>query len=976
MTTRTILLPGPIALVPKEYILNRFGSDVPHLPDFIRDLNILSWNSGVPATVEKAGQSLAIYSETHTARLRPTQYGDAYQITSARPRTIADHSKLARNALLIQAHHKTPWLVFPELRSLPFPRLNSHWEVISAEWSRLASSIENRTTQTNLSHAQLLDDLTDIVDKTLEAELARSRESESVVYRQVEPSSDRRESRRSVYEFVLARPERARSLSPRTYVYIAGEPHLRGQIHAVRGDRVVIRFETTVNFQDIPQRGELSEQSSNRIHQVQQEAVDRVRRGTALNQRILPALIDREYRPYRPVRLSRPTNLDDYQRDVVERALGVSDFLFVLGPPGTGKTSTIKELIDELAGHGQRALLTSHTNRAVDNVLERLSPDVRAIRVGNEDSLTEAAKAFLPDNQVRHLKREIITKVEDSSVRLDAVLSENKLVRLVTRLGECVDKAETAAEMLRRCRQAQAQASEQARENWRPHLDTVEAHYATSHDAAKRAELAVLSLRQRTNRLDGRPAIIRLLMTRRAHRLRDRLGRASADLAAKNGQVDRIRSDRSTLHAWVEAQVAADPRTRALNDQSQQLQSSFDQHLSEAAAALRMIDRLLAHIPYRLEPIKTWPDWRSRVNELQELTPLLERRRELLRDWKEGVSHAGDDLQRELLKYADVVAATCIGTATSTLLSELEFDVVIVDEAGQISLPNLLVPLVRARRAILVGDHHQLPPFLDDEVKKWSERMSRTSGAPPEIADRIPNLVSKSGFEILYDGAHDEHRKMLRTQRRMPAAIGEFVSAAFYHGFLRTDHPGAGGSPIFTSPFAMISTSDRPVAQRCEEQQPDGGCRNPCEADLITDLVEHQADKYGDWAVIVPYRAQVDLIRSRMTDRLGESELIAEQIGTVDSFQGGERDLIIYGFTRSNTGGTIGFLRELRRLNVAISRAKQQLVLVGDLDMLVRAKDAEFRAMAGRMAAYLDQAGQLILSREFDQRLAALKGIP
>ena len=307
--------------------------------------------------------------------------------------------------------------------------------------------------------------------------------------------------------------------------------------------------------------------------------------------------------------------------------------------------------------------------------------------------------------------------------------------------------------------------------------------------------------------------------------------------------------------------------------------------------------------------------WRWEAAELNRVAGLLRRRTALLAQWRERVPKGGASLQRELVKYADVVAATCIGTVSTDLLAELRFAVAIVDEAGQISLPNLLVPLVRAERAVLVGDHRQLPPYLEEEVRNWAAGVREDPG-------QIHDLLIKSGFEMLYGKVGDEHGEMLRRQRRMPIELASFVSRTFYNNRLETEHPGGGGDPIFRSPFAMVSTSDVPEAERAETRSTRvPGYVNRLEAELIVELIARLRNWYPDWGVILPYRAQVDLVRRRLSAALGDPDRIVDCVGTVDSFQGGERELIVVGFVRSNARHEVGFLDELRRLNVAISRA-------------------------------------------------------
>jgi superfamily I DNA and/or RNA helicase len=352
----------------------------------------------------------------------------------------------------------------------------------------------------------------------------------------------------------------------------------------------------------------------------------------------------------------------------------------------------------------------------------------------------------------------------------------------------------------------------------------------------------------------------------------------------------------------------------------------------------------------------------------------------LLGQWRDRISDLGVELEREIARYADVVGATCIGTDTSALISQLEFDLAIVDEAGQISTPNLLVPLVRSRRAMLVGDHQQLPPFLDEEVKQWAAGLAGGTNLTAQEVPWVTEFLAKSGFELLFPRAPEPNAVWLRTQRRMPIQIADFVSRTFYSGGLTTKHPGGGQSGLFTSAFALVDTSDRPREQRKETAMRGRGeairhgYRNELEADLIVSLVQGLERRYRDWAVIVPFNAQKELVIERLTAGIGASSRVDDNVGSVDSFQGGERDLIIFGFTRSNPDGDIGFLKELRRFNVGITRAKRQLVLVGDLSTLHIAKNKEFRDIMHAMTDHLARSGDRRPSLEVAAALEVMAG--
>ena len=207
-------------------------------------------------------------------------------------------------------------------------------------------------------------------------------------------------------------------------------------------------------------------------------------------------------------------------------------------------------------------------------------------------------------------------------------------------------------------------------------------------------------------------------------------------------------------------------------------------------------------------------------------------------------------------------------------------------------------------------------------------------------------------FERLYGLAPEIHRVLLRRQRRMPEAIADFVSTWFYEGKLITGGTRPPAPPPFRHPLAIVDTSDLGTRARAERERTRSetwqaaGYDNLAEARLIINLIQWYARTGRSWAVIVPYRAQVQLLTARLSAMLGDETRINDNVGTVDAFQGGERDIICYGFTRSNSARRIGFLAELRRINVAITRAKQQLVLVGDFTTLRTARNPRFQELA------------------------------
>jgi superfamily I DNA and/or RNA helicase len=338
------------------------------------------------------------------------------------------------------------------------------------------------------------------------------------------------------------------------------------------------------------------------------------------------------------------------------------------------------------------------------------------------------------------------------------------------------------------------------------------------------------------------------------------------------------------------------------------------------------------------------------------------------------------------MRYADVIGATCIGVETIEGLEDLDFDLAIVDEAGQICLPDLLVPLARADRAVLVGDHQQLPPFVANEVRDW---LNSLVSQEEEVgngmdSDAIATLLTHSAFELLFaDASRNQRLVRLTRQFRMPQIIADFASEHFYNRQLFTEHPekvsrARHTDPLFLSPLALIDTAATTRRQgeqrmRATENWATEGYINKIEARLITDLALYYEQANMRWVIIVPYRSQARHIITLLQNKLSATVLRwEERVSTVDSFQGSECEKVIYGFTRSNPRGEVGFLTELRRLNVAMTRAKEQLIVVGDFSTLTNATNLQFQSLIRALYQQARRYGE-VLSYEQCQHRVSLK---
>ena len=264
----------------------------------------------------------------------------------------------------------------------------------------------------------------------------------------------------------------------------------------------------------------------------------------------------------------------------------------------------------------------------------------------------------------------------------------------------------------------------------------------------------------------------------------------------------------------------------------------------------------------------------------------------------------------EVIGGAEVLCTTNIGAGHFTLASR-KFSIVLIDEATQATEPSALVPIVKgARQLILVGDHKQLPPTV-------------TSQRAEDGGLDIPL------FERLLSNGLPAH--MLTTQYRMHPTIREFPSSRFYEnrlddGCSSSDRPPVAGFlwPDWDKPVAFV-----PVHGVEIEEEAGSSRSNMDEAavvvKVVNDLLLPGDLSSEDIGVISPYAGQVRLIRSMVDD-----EIEGLEVKSVDGYQGREKEIIVLSTVRANEDGKVGFLSNYRRLNVALTRAKRGLIVIGD----------------------------------------------
>ena len=288
-------------------------------------------------------------------------------------------------------------------------------------------------------------------------------------------------------------------------------------------------------------------------------------------------------------------------------------------------------------------------------------------------------------------------------------------------------------------------------------------------------------------------------------------------------------------------------------------------------------------------------------------------------------------INADLFEEARVVSCTLIGSAYR-LMERRRFSTLFIDEAAQALEPACWAAILRADRVVMGGDHQQLPPTV--------KSLGAAKGG-----------LSKTLMEKVV-AQHPRCVNLLTTQYRMNEDIMAFPSRWFYHGQLQAAPEAAQRmvSPLDT-PLTWLDTSEHSEnsehsesSEYPEKRTHTGSLTNAQEARLVIHALRDYIDMLSpqkieseriDFGIITPYRSQARLIRRLLKMQHYFRKLRRHiTVGTVDGFQGQERDVIVISLVRDNAEGHIGFLRDLRRMNVAMTRARMKLIIVGNAQTL------------------------------------------
>lgn len=746
--------------------------------------------------------------------------------------------------------------------------------------------------------------------------------------------------------------------------------------------------------------------------------------------------------------------------------------VLVKGPPGTGKTTVITEAVLQSIKRNEKVLVCSETHQAVENVLERLHKDgsIRMIRHGRADQkqLSALGLEYLEDSSKQVFVRGVLDRVakyisnrESEINALEPLLAQacearqaaTQLAAERQRLSALEQKARGKHDSEIRTTQIKAEDAcktvVQVAESVLKEL-TTEAKRINSELNKNKKHLKICTnnrdgAREHFHRKTGNEpdpnykgsvSTLRKLASlgwnklASTEHLNEQFAVAVAaikkakeeiqrlqDLVASNClEVERSCKKRDEEIARAQAQAELESRNAQLDLDTILQGISLD--LQEAESQFLPAQQMAVKSSVAVGIFSAWQEdatteiWDERVTACSERMSRNQEELDFSTRWQSAAVNGSSALSALFWDTAQVFLSTCVGLASwrsfTRQFGEEGVDLVIIDEAAHATLTQSLIPMGRAKRAVLIGDEMQLPPAAPMGL---SDRCEHTCAACVTSGLSIPDRSSafkpemsscwleRSAFEWISETRPWIPKVMLNRQFRMHPDIANFVGKVFYENGLENGVSAADRQLAF-GPFnkavCLIPTSA--YKDRFEDKAHGAtSYRNSLETHL-TKRILYQARRHLEtetsFGVLTPYSAQKDLMLVELAEYFGSSghlKFQSEDVASVDSFQGSERDVMIASFVRSPrkdprkckvcngtgmedniecckcngtgwNGAKLNWVHDLRRLNVAFSRARKMLILVGDIQALTDPKIGTKKGtyVLSRFRNYIMESGQVL----------------
>lgn len=664
---------------------------------------------------------------------------------------------------------------------------------------------------------------------------------------------------------------------------------IEGNVIDWKGEKLILST-TKYDSEKVPKSGELIIDARQNLYNIatQERALDDIQfERTEMLANINNCLVY-------PQNINLPEELESWesiqvaakQEEAAQAALGQPDFLVVQGPPGTGKTRFITEVILQTLkeNNDARILLSSQTHVAIDNALERVW------QVNQDQKIIDDLKLVRIGHPDREWSEEIKQLLLDNQM-------QNWQQTITEKSTQWLD---TWAE----------QQGILGQDN-KIKLEEILVKFKNTDEEISIITRKIIDLKENLISLEVSEANTAKLL-----QLSEEIGNNCQKLLFNFGE------KRETIK------------------QLQEIIGSCNEEL------------------INLSPQEVEQQIQKMLNPSNSQNTMYEKLQNIQKQWLEEVSYQRK-LEAALLKRSQVVAATCIGIARKEY-KDVVFDLCIIDEASKATVTEALVPISKAKRGILVGDPRQLPPFAD-EVKKSYEILNKYNLTKEDISQTL--------FNYLFEKLPEECRKFLSVEYRMIQPISDLISHCFYNDSpLEAQNTKDGTdykdyldnfSQVIPKPVTWFSTAKLDGRENKPSQANSTTQENTLEAKMIMkilNLLDIQAKKSKEnknytIAVITGYGGQRDLLSKLLSQKFQQTEGedfwkgqgIQIVCNTVDAFQGAEADIAIFSVTLSNAEKKIGFLSSDERINVALSRGKIGLIILGDHDFCQRIGDNPLR---------------------------------